>query len=296
MVKVLVIEDETEIRANLLELLQLEGYDVISADNGATGLIGALECKPDIILCDVMMPELDGHDVLEALRQEPETALTPFIFLTALADKGDIRKGMTLGADDYITKPFTCLEVINAIDTRLQKKTALAEQQETEQATIAALQEEVRKFRGHLNNEQAGLIDEVRSHMKASLSQLSTVTNTLKTLPPGKQREQCVAILQSMCATKVKLLTKIPNFDYLSESLPFEPAEQTSQESPDIGRLEIEDLATEDLATEDLVTEDLATEGLATEDLATKNLATDSQIEERLPSYTEDDLVLDTLW
>lgn len=236
-VKVLVIEDETEIRANLLELLDLEGYDIIGADNGATGLIGALEHKPDIILCDVMMPELDGHEVLAALRQEPETALTPFIFLTALADKGDIRKGMTLGADDYITKPFTCSEVIKAIETRLQKQTAIAEKKEIEQAQIVALQQEVKVFRDRLNDDEAGLIDEVRSHLKASVSQLNTVNSILKTLPAGKQQEQSIAILQSLCATDVKLLAKIPNFEYLSESVSFEdpafePSEPAQAEDP----------------------------------------------------------------
>lgn len=127
MVKVLVIEDEMEIRANLLEFLALEGYDVIGADNGITGLIGALEYQPDLILCDVMMPELDGYDVLAALRQEPKTALIPFIFLTALADKGDMRKGIELGSDDYLTKPFTCLEILRAIETVLQKQAAIAQ-------------------------------------------------------------------------------------------------------------------------------------------------------------------------
>ncbi|MEO1620805.1 MAG: response regulator [Cyanobacteria bacterium J06632_3] len=219
MAKVLVIEDETEIRANLLELLEFEGYNVIGASNGAIGLIGALEYRPDIILCDVMMPELDGHDVLAALRQEPETALTPFIFLTALADKGDIRKGMTLGADDYITKPFTCAEVIGAISTRLEKQAALTAREAAEQAQIAALQQEVKDFRNRLNDEHAALIYEVRSQLKASLHELRTVNDFLNTLPAGTQREQNLLTIQSVCAANVKLLTKIPNFDYLSDNM-----------------------------------------------------------------------------
>lgn len=222
MVKVLVIEDETEIRANLLELLSLEGYDIIGADNGATGLLGALEHNPDIILCDVMMPELDGHEVLAALRQEPETALTPFVFLTALADKGDIRKGMLLGADDYITKPFNCLDVISAINAQLQKQTVFAEQRETEQAQIAKLQQEIRQFKSSLNNEQAALISDVRSQIKDSLYKLNVAHSILKTSPPGKQREQSIALIQNVCANDVKMLTRIPNFEYLLEDLPFD--------------------------------------------------------------------------
>lgn len=217
MVKILVIEDEMEIRANLLELLALEGFDIIGADNGATGLVGALEHNPDLILCDVMMPELDGHDVLAALRQEPQTALTPFIFLTALADKTDIRKGMSLGADDYITKPFVCSEVIDAINLRLEKQTALSEQHKREHAEVATLQKEVRQFRDVLNSVQAELISDVRTQLKDTLSQLNTLTDILKTLPEGTERERSIALIQSMCAAKVKLLTRIPNFDYLDE-------------------------------------------------------------------------------
>ncbi|MGB3768689.1 MAG: response regulator [Phormidesmis sp.] len=219
MVKALVIEDDTEIRANLLELLELEGYSVIGADNGATGLLGAIEYKPDIILCDVMMPELDGHDVLAALRQEPATALTPFIFLTALADKDDIRKGMTLGADDYITKPFVCSEVISAINSRMKKQAALAEQRETEQAQIMILQQEVQKFRSSLSDKQAALISDVRSQFKDTLKKLNTVDSLLKSLPVGEQRDQSLLLIQNVCAAEVKLLSRIPNFEYLPEAL-----------------------------------------------------------------------------
>ncbi|NEP18366.1 MAG: response regulator, partial [Leptolyngbya sp. SIO4C1] len=144
MTKILVIEDEVDIRANLLDLLEAEGYDIVGADNGVTGLIGALEHQPDLILCDVMMPELDGYDVLRALRLEPETAMLPLIFLTALADKSDIRQGMTLGADDYLTKPFTRREVLQAVETRLQRQSA---QQQTERTQVQTLQQEIESLR-----------------------------------------------------------------------------------------------------------------------------------------------------
>ena len=214
-IKILVIEDELEIRANLLDLLEMEGYSAIGADNGITGLIGALEHHPDIILCDVMMPELDGHEVLAALRQEPETALTPFVFLTALADKGDIRQGMKLGADDYITKPFVCGEVIDAINIRLQRQTLLAERQEAEQAVIQALEKDVKAFRDSLDSERAALISDVRSQLKTGLKKLSIASNILKTMPPGEERERSTALIQSVCTAQVKLLSRIPNFDYL---------------------------------------------------------------------------------
>lgn len=218
MVKVLVIEDEIEIRANLLELLALEGYDIVGADNGVTGLIGAMEHEPDLILCDVMMPELDGHDVLSALRQEPETASIPFIFLTALADKGDIRQGMALGADDYLTKPFTCMEVIKAIETRLQKQAAIAEQYKTDSQEFEALQQENQQFRDALDQDQAALISDIRSHMKNTLNQLNQVSSLLKTLPTSKEREQGIALIQKTCVAKIKMLARIPNFEHLPEA------------------------------------------------------------------------------
>lgn len=119
--KILVIEDQQDVRENIEELLQLSNYDVFTAIDGKEGVKKALELKPDLILCDIMMPEMDGYDVLYLIGKNPEVAATPFIFLTAKAEKADFRKGMNLGADDYITKPFEEMEVLGAIERRLQK-------------------------------------------------------------------------------------------------------------------------------------------------------------------------------
>jgi CheY-like chemotaxis protein len=211
MVKILVIEDELEIRSNLLELLELEGYSVISADNGTTGLLGAIEHIPDLIICDVMMPELDGHDVLQALRQEPKTVGIPFIFLTALANKEDIRKGMVLGADDYLTKPFTRAEVLTAVQSRLQKQAA-------SQFQMSVLQQETQQFHTGLNNDQTALITDIRQHLKDAAVKLDIVTKILKTLPPSEQRERSIALVQNVCAIEIKMLARVPNFEYLLET------------------------------------------------------------------------------
>ncbi|MBO3458097.1 response regulator [Aetokthonos hydrillicola Thurmond2011] len=128
MYQILVIEDETSIRQNLLDLLALEDFKVISAENGQIGLQLAQQTIPDLIICDVMMPELDGHNVLKILRQEPTTATIPFIFLTAKSDKTDFRQGMELGADDYLTKPFTRAELLTAITSRLEKQAVFNQQ------------------------------------------------------------------------------------------------------------------------------------------------------------------------
>ena len=105
--KLLLIEDQPQMRANLVLILQLNGFTVLSAENGREGLEVARSERPDLILCDVMMPELDGYGVLEALRTDDDTASIPFIFLTAKGEARDQRAGMKLGADDYLTKPVT---------------------------------------------------------------------------------------------------------------------------------------------------------------------------------------------
>lgn len=125
MTKILVIEDEQAVRENITELLATEGYEIVAAENGHVGITWAWEHKPDLILCDVMMPELDGYEVLKLLREEPTTALMPFIFLSAKADKTHLRQGMELGADDYLTKPFSKKDLLGAIAARLKKQTAL---------------------------------------------------------------------------------------------------------------------------------------------------------------------------
>ncbi|MFC3560587.1 response regulator [Pedobacter jamesrossensis] len=120
--KVLIIEDHDAIRANVVEILEMARYTVFQAENGKIGVDMALKTIPDIILCDIMMPELDGYGVLYMLNKHVETSGIPFIFLTAKAEHTDLRKGMELGADDYLIKPFDDMELLNAIDIRLRKK------------------------------------------------------------------------------------------------------------------------------------------------------------------------------
>ncbi len=119
---VLIIEDNQDIREGTAEILELAGYNVITANNGRQGVEFAQSRLPDIILCDIMMPELDGYGVLYLLNKNKETANIPFIFLTAKSERADMRKGMEMGADDYLTKPFGDLELLNAIETRLRKR------------------------------------------------------------------------------------------------------------------------------------------------------------------------------
>lgn len=122
MTKILVIEDEAILRREVVEWLKLEGYEASGAPDGAAGVEQAFRLMPDLIVCDITMPKLDGYGVLLELRAHPSTAAIPFIFVTARASHDDVRYGMELGADDYITKPFTRLDFLRAIETRLQKK------------------------------------------------------------------------------------------------------------------------------------------------------------------------------
>ncbi|WP_096664839.1 putative bifunctional diguanylate cyclase/phosphodiesterase [Dolichospermum compactum] len=129
---ILIIEDERQIRENIQEILELHGFITVTAEDGLEGLRMAEKHHPDIILCDVMMPNLDGYGLIEALRQKPLTAEIPFIFLTAKAEHRDQRQGMLLGADDYLTKPFEVNELLEAISTRLEKRQLLTQRYKTQ--------------------------------------------------------------------------------------------------------------------------------------------------------------------
>jgi DNA-binding NarL/FixJ family response regulator len=122
MKKILVIEDEPQTRKNIALILQMEGFEAMTAANGRIGLEVAMREKPDVILCDVSMPELDGHEVLRSLRAAPETADIPFIFLTARGERQDLRSGMNLGADDYMVKPIDPDDLLAAIQARLVRQ------------------------------------------------------------------------------------------------------------------------------------------------------------------------------
>ena len=121
--RILIIEDNNDIRESTAEILELADFEVIQAKNGKIGVELATKNLPDLILCDIMMPELDGYGVLFLLNKNPQTSAIPFIFLTAKAERLDMRKGMEMGADDYLTKPFDDVELLNAIESRLRKKT-----------------------------------------------------------------------------------------------------------------------------------------------------------------------------
>jgi len=131
MSRILVIEDQAPLRRNLALMLELEGHDVLTASNGPEGLELAFARAPELILCDIMMPGMDGHGVLQMLRTDPRTATTPFIFLTARGAAADLRIGMNFGADDYLVKPVQCDDLLASVQARLARAQAV-------QARVAA--------------------------------------------------------------------------------------------------------------------------------------------------------------
>lgn len=140
MKKILVIEDDEIIKSNICDLLEERGFDFYSALNGKEGIKQVLSVKPDLIICDILMPGLNGYEVKKALSLDEQTAIIPFIYLSAKMELSDVRKGMDLGADDYLIKPFDNNELLNSIETRLNKaqkiKSFISLEQITSSATL----------------------------------------------------------------------------------------------------------------------------------------------------------------
>ncbi len=138
MKKILVIQDDAQTRTFFLEGIKAEGFYTIGAENGLVGIQQVQEKSPDVIICDIIMPELDGYGVLNLLRQDPTTAIIPFIFVTSNAARSDLRRAMELGADDYLTKPCTLKELLASIATRLEKQTVLRQCLAADAQTVPA--------------------------------------------------------------------------------------------------------------------------------------------------------------
>ncbi|ABW29512.1 MULTISPECIES: response regulator transcription factor [Acaryochloris] len=212
MAKILVIEDEELVRANIAELLDAEEHDVVTAENGFLGALWAQEHLPELIICDVMMPELNGYEVLETLSENSDTAMIPFIFLTAMADKAEIRQGMTSGADDYLTKPFSRSELLEAVNTRLSKREIVQSQYKRERERAEDLQAKISKIQANTEGKDH-VIEQLQQDLEKSIPKLNLAIQMLSKLEPGARRDCCLQILKEACNDEISLLNQIPDVE-----------------------------------------------------------------------------------
>lgn len=155
MAKILIIEDTVQLRESIADVLELEGFEVILASDGKSGVKIALETLPDLVLCDIVMPGMDGYDVLQALKTSDGLLPFPFIFITALSERKNYREGMELGADDYLIKPFSMKELFRAVETRLQKQRSIE----------ARLKFQIEKIEEDLKQQISGLEERIENHV-----------------------------------------------------------------------------------------------------------------------------------
>ncbi|MBW4521867.1 MAG: response regulator [Scytolyngbya sp. HA4215-MV1] len=212
--KILVIEDEKPILSNILEILESSGFQTISARNGTTGVQMAKEHLPQLILCDIMMPDMDGYGVFSALSHYPATAEIPFIFLTAKAEASDFRQGMNLGVDDYITKPFRRTDLLDAIAARLERKRITTQQYLKERQQSEELQNKLNDLR-QLNSTQAKLLERLTEELRQPLSSITMVLHMLQNASSEVQREHYISILKEEFSKEIALINQVSDLQSL---------------------------------------------------------------------------------
>ena len=212
MQKILIIEDQPDVRENIEAILELEDYETLIAENGEMGIEMAKNHQPDLILCDVMMPKLDGFGVVQALRKNPITSTIPLIFLTAKVDRLSLRQGMDLGADDYLTKPFTLDELINAVKARLSKQTLIQKD----------VNQELDKFRSNITR---SLPHELLTPLNGILGMSDLLSNYYDTMD-ADEVQSCLADIKT---SSERLHRLIQNFLLFAQLELFQSNPQQSQ-------------------------------------------------------------------
>lgn len=210
MYKILAIEDEAPVLANIVEILESEQFEAIGVENGQKGVQSALAMAPDLILCDVMMPKLDGYGVLKELRKNPLTARIPFIFLTALSDRKDMRQGMELGADDYLTKPFSREELLAAIAIRLEKYASIREDYDIAQQKSRGLEKRMATMQQFLATKDE-LLKKLTRDLRDPVSNINMAIHMLAQAATSSDRERYLQILQEECDREIALLNQVSN-------------------------------------------------------------------------------------
>ncbi|WP_413198703.1 response regulator transcription factor [Nostoc piscinale] len=222
--KILVIEDEVQICSNIQQILGLSDFQTISANNGIDGLRLAKSDKPDLICCDIMMPDLDGYGVLKALREDPETDSIPVILLTAKVERSDLRYGMELGADDYITKPFSPEELLKAIEMRLArvvKPTLMKQKYEKERQQNIKLKQEIQVSQQKLEETKQladmrnDVLEKLLQDLSNPLSNINMAVHMLKQVQSDNDRDRYLKILQEEYDREIMLLNEMKNLQAL---------------------------------------------------------------------------------
>ncbi len=205
MTTILVIEDEDSVRSNMLELLEAEGFAPLGAGGGQEGLSLARQHHPDLILCDVMMADLDGYGVLAGLQEQPKTATIPFVFVTAKTARGDWRQGMQLGADDYLTKPFTGKELLDVVTVRINKR-----------AQVNQLQSQLQEME-KLSLLKDDLISTVSHDLRTPLMNMKMAIEMLRVSQDDSQRNKYLEILRNECLRETELVNNLLELQRLED-------------------------------------------------------------------------------
>lgn len=206
--KILVIEDERVTRTNILNFLDAEGFAAIGAENGRQGIKLAQEHLPELIICDILMPDLDGYDVLTQLQQEPKTAAIPFIFLTVSTDKDNVRRGMTMGADDYLSKPVTSAELRAAIASRIRRRENLLQTNFPQTGQIENLEQKILELERSINSKDE-LLGHLIQEIRQSLTSLSQEAERLQERSTDLERDHYLQRLQQEFARLLTLVNQV---------------------------------------------------------------------------------------
>ncbi len=205
--KILIIEDELTVRKNIVRILKAEKYNPMSAENGNIGLKMAYDQHPDLIICDIMMPEMDGYEVLSKLQEHHKTKLIPFIFLTALAERTDYRKGVELGADDYLVKPFDTDELLRAVRVKLKKKELL-------QQKANELSEKLENLKSFVETKD-GMIENFNQEMRRPLGNIKLALDILENNSEPEQKDRYLSILRQEFEREISLLNQVSDLKQL---------------------------------------------------------------------------------
>jgi two-component system, OmpR family, alkaline phosphatase synthesis response regulator PhoP len=206
--KILIIEDTLNVRQNIQEILEMENFQTVAAENGTIGIELAISESPDLIISDIMMPEMDGYQVLSVLRNHPETAITPFIFLTAQSIQKDRRQGMELGASDYLTKPFTCEELLKAVNVQLERSARTMQHYFAKHQEYQNFNKKIQSLQA-FNQTKDEIFKNFTTELRQTVTKISLALTTVQALPSGATRDRHLEILRDECQQEIKLLNEV---------------------------------------------------------------------------------------